>query len=105
MNNSEKLSIRIEGIQPILSVTDMNTSSFIQSELEKYLSEVVLPNFNGQYTIENRWAGIMAMGSEKMPLVKEVRPNVFCCIRMSGMGVALAPVVSQQITEMMLNVL
>jgi len=83
--------------------TDMNTSDFIQSHLENYLDETVLPNFKGQYTIENRWAGIMAMGTEKMPIVKEVQPNIFCCIRMSGMGVALAPIVSQQVTEMMLN--
>lgn len=82
---------------------DMNTSDFIQSELEKYLTEVILPNFKGQYKIENRWAGIMAMGREKMPIMKEVQPNVFCCIRMSGMGVALAPVVSQQVTGMMLT--
>jgi gamma-glutamylputrescine oxidase len=81
--------------------TDMNTSEFIQSELEKYLDEVVLPNFKGQYTIENRWAGIMAMGNEKMPIVKEVHPNIFCCIRMSGMGVALAPIVSQEVAGMM----
>lgn len=85
--------------------TDMNTTGFIQSELEKYLDEVVLPNFKGQYTIENRWAGIMAMGSEKMPIVKEVQPNIFCCIRMSGMGVALAPIVSQQVAEMILKAL
>ena len=44
----------------------------------------------------------MAMGSEKMPIVKEIQPNIFCCVRMSGMGVALAPVVSQQVAEMML---
>lgn len=85
--------------------TDMNTSDFIQTELEKYLNGTVLPNFKGQYTIENRWAGIMAMGSEKMPIVKEVQPNIFCCVRMSGMGVALAPVVSQQIAEIMSNAL
>jgi glycine/D-amino acid oxidase-like deaminating enzyme len=85
--------------------TDMSTSDFIQSELEKYLNEVVLPNFKDRYTIESRWAGIMAMGSEKMPIVKETQPNVFCCIRMSGMGVALAPVVSQQVAEMMLGTL
>lgn len=83
--------------------TDMNTSDCIQSQLEKYLDEIVLPNFKGQYTIENRWAGIMAMGNEKMPIVKEVKPNVFCCIRMSGMGVALAPIVSQRVAEMMLD--
>jgi gamma-glutamylputrescine oxidase len=85
--------------------TDMSTSDFIQSELEKYLNEVVLPDFKGRYTIENRWSGIMAMGGEKMPIVKEIQPNVFCCIRMSGMGVALAPVVSQQVAEMMLGAL
>lgn len=82
---------------------DMNTSEFIQSELEKYLDEVVLPDAKGQYNIECRWAGIMAMGSEKMPVVKEVQPNIFCCIRMSGMGVALAPIVSQQVARMMLD--
>lgn len=83
--------------------TDMDTSEFIQSALEKYLEETVLPKFKNQYTIELRWAGIMAMGNEKIPIVKEVQNNVFCCIRMSGMGVALAPVVSQNVVEMMLN--
>lgn len=83
--------------------TDMNTSAFIQSALEKYLDEVVLPHFKGQYIIERRWAGIMAFGNEKLPIVKQVQPNVFCCVRMSGMGVALAPVVSQQVAEMMLD--
>ena len=84
------------------TTTDMNTSELIQSQLEKYLDEVVLPHFKNKYNIEKRWAGIMAMGSEKMPIVKEIQPNIFCCVRMSGMGVALAPVVSQQVAEMML---
>jgi gamma-glutamylputrescine oxidase len=80
---------------------DLNTSGLIQSELERYLDEVVLPGRRNQYTIENRWAGIMAMGSEKMPIVNELAPNIFCAVRMSGMGVALAPVVARQITDMM----
>ena len=81
--------------------TNLNTSDFIQKELERYLDEVVLPGHRNQYTIENRWAGIMAMGSEKMPIVKELEPNMFCAVRMSGMGVALAPVVAQEVAEMM----
>ena len=85
--------------------TEINTTDFIQTELENYLDEVVIPNFKGKYKIENRWAGIMAMGGEKMPVVKEIQPNIFCCIRMSGMGVALAPIVSQQVAEMMLTAL
>lgn len=80
---------------------DMGTSAFIQHELQKYLDEVVLPGFKGQYTIDYRWAGIMAMGSEKLPIVKQLEEGIFCAVRMSGMGVALAPVVAQQIAEMM----
>jgi gamma-glutamylputrescine oxidase len=83
--------------------TEMTTSDFIQSALEKYLDEIILPHYRGQYTIDSRWSGIMAMGSEKIPIVKEVQPNVFCCIRMSGMGVALAPVASQQVAKMILD--
>src|SRR5688572_24544571 len=79
----------------------MDTSDLIQGALENYLHEVVLPNYSGQFTIDHRWAGIMAMGSEKMPIVKELQPNVFCAVRMSGMGVALAPVVARKICSMM----
>ena len=81
--------------------TTMQTSEFIQSQLETYLSEVVIPN--QVYKIEQRWSGIMAMGSEKSPIVKELSPNVFCAVRMSGMGVALAPVVGQNISKQILS--
>jgi gamma-glutamylputrescine oxidase len=81
---------------------EMETTSFIQNELERYLDEVILPNHNGQYTIDYRWSGIMAMGGEKMPIIKEIEPGIFCAVRMSGMGVALAPVVGQTITRLML---
>jgi glycine/D-amino acid oxidase-like deaminating enzyme len=81
--------------------TEMSTSDFIQNELENYLNEVILPHYKDQYRIEYRWAGIMAMGSEKLPIVKELQPNVFCAVRMSGMGVALAPIVGQEIAHRM----
>lgn len=83
------------------TTTAMETSEQIQQALEEYLSEVILPQFRQQYTIENRWAGIMAFGKEKTPIIREVSPNVFCAVRMSGMGVALAPVVAQQAAKMM----
>ena len=75
--------------------TEFETSEVIQQELERYLSETILPHQKRTYTIDLRWSGIMAMGSHKMPIIKEVRPNVFCAVRMSGMGVALAPVVGK----------
>jgi gamma-glutamylputrescine oxidase len=83
--------------------TTMETSEFIQKELERYLATVVLPNYAGKFTIEHRWSGIMAMGSEKMPIVKQALPNVFCAVRMSGMGVALAPVVGQEVCSIMMD--
>lgn len=82
--------------------TQMEITTNIQGELERYLNEVVLPKHKGQYTIDYRWTGIMAMGSEKMPIIKEMEPNVFCAVRMSGMGVALAPIVGKAVTKLML---
>ncbi|MDQ3681464.1 MAG: FAD-binding oxidoreductase [Bacteroidota bacterium] len=82
---------------------DLQTTSIIQNELERYLDKIILPKHKGLYTIENRWSGIMGMGSEKMPIVKQALPNVFCAVRMSGMGVALAPEVGQQVAKMMLD--
>jgi glycine/D-amino acid oxidase-like deaminating enzyme len=87
------------------TTTDLSTSDFIQQHLEAYLSDVVLPHFRGQYTIDHRWAGIMAMGSEKLPIVKSISEHIYCAVRMSGMGVALAPVVAQQISKEMIGAL
>jgi gamma-glutamylputrescine oxidase len=81
---------------------EAQVTPFIQQELERYLAAVILPNFKAQYTIEHRWSGIMAMGGGKIPIVGELAPGVFAAVRMSGMGVALAPVVAQQVANMLL---
>jgi glycine/D-amino acid oxidase-like deaminating enzyme len=83
--------------------TDKQTTTFIQNELEKYLDTIILPKHKGDYIIENRWSGIMGMGREKLPIVKEALPNVFCAVRMGGMGVALAPEVGERVAKMMLD--
>lgn len=83
------------------ATTDMQTSTTIQQELERYLADVILPHHRDQYTIAHRWAGIMAFGKEKAPIVQQLSDNLFCAVRMSGMGVALAPVVAQKIAAMM----
>jgi gamma-glutamylputrescine oxidase len=79
----------------------MTTSGLIQAELERFLSEVVLPNHKDRYAIEMRWSGIMGMGADKMPVVQEVQPNIFCLVGLGGMGVALAPVAGQMAAEML----
>lgn len=79
--------------------TTMITTGIIQNELELFIKKYLLPNTN--FTITDRWSGIMAMGTEKLPIVKAVDKNIFCCVRMNGMGVALAPVVAEQVTGLM----
>jgi len=88
---------------PDEETTEFTTTENIQQVLEKYLSDVVLPGYAGDYTIQQRWSGIMAMGGDKMPIVKKLSSNVYCAIRMSGMGVALAPVVGAQVANMMFD--
>lgn len=84
------------------ATTNMTTSDFIQVELESFLANVILPDHKSEYTIEHRWSGIMGMGNEKVPVVKEVQPYVYSALGTGGMGVALAPIMGEQVSELML---
>ncbi len=77
---------------------EMKTTTLIQQELEEFIHQYLLPGI--PFTVTDRWTGIMAMGSHKSPIVESVSENVFCCVRMSGMGVALAPVVARQAAQL-----
>ena len=77
----------------------MQTTELIQTELEQFIQQYLLPRT--PFHITDRWSGIMAMGSEKLPIVKAISKNVFCCVRMSGMGVALAPIVAEEVAGLM----
>lgn len=78
---------------------EMFTTDAIQNELENFMGRYLLPGL--PFTVTDRWTGIMAMGSVKSPIVKQISDHVFCCVRMSGIGVALAPVVAKQVAMMM----
>ncbi len=80
---------------------EMSVTDTIQQELERFLRETILPGKS--YTIDHRWSGIMGMGSEKSPVMQQVSDGVFCAVRMSGMGVALAPVTGEKVAELMLG--
>lgn len=74
------------------------TTEFLQNHLENFLQEVILPDQD--FKIALRWSGIMAMGSEKSPVVKQLSERQFCGVRLSGMGVALAPKIGELLAEM-----
>jgi glycine/D-amino acid oxidase-like deaminating enzyme len=72
----------------------------IQSHLEETLRNHILPNRD--FTIEQRWSGIMAFGhaGEKEPVVAEVQPNIFAAYRLGGMGVALSAQVADEVAAL-----
>lgn len=78
--------------------TAFETTEFLQNHLENFLKEVILPDQD--FEISLRWSGIMAMGSEKTPIVKQISDRQFCAVRLSGMGVALAPKIGEIVAEM-----
>ncbi|MBL1222870.1 FAD-binding oxidoreductase [Chryseobacterium sp. L7] len=78
--------------------TSFETTEFLQNHLEAFLKEVILPD--QEVKIAFRWSGIMAMGSEKTPIVKQLSNRQFCAVRLSGMGVALAPKIGEMMAGM-----
>ena len=79
----------------------LDTSGTIQKVLEDFMMQRILPKGSRKPKIELRWSGTMGIGSIKKPIIEQVQPNVYCAVRMSGMGVAIAPIVAQRALKLM----
>ena len=77
------------------NTTDFSLNSLIQSDLEQKLSDIILPGMHFQ--VAQRWAGIMAFGVNKYPIVKSFSTRVYGAFRMGGMGVALGSETAAQL--------
>ena len=62
------------------------------------MKEVILPNQD--FKIAHRWSGIMGIGTSKTPIVEAVSENVFCGVRLGGMGVAIGSLVGKELAEL-----
>lgn len=80
------------------TTTELNQTEKIQNRLEQLLKEVILPNHDFQ--IAQRWSGIMGMGSSKNPIVSQLSENVYCGVRLGGMGVAIGSLIGQELAEL-----
>lgn len=80
------------------TTTDFSQTALIQNRLEQILRSVILPNIH--FDIEHRWSGIMGVGHEKRPIVKKVSTNVFCGVRLGGMGVAIGTRIGNQLAAL-----
>ena len=79
----------------------LETSATIQKVLEDFMMQRILPKGSKKPKIELRWSGTMGIGSIKKPIIEQVQPNVYCAVRMSGMGVAIAPIVAKKALKLM----
>ena len=79
----------------------LETSATIQKVLEDFMMQRILPKGSKKPKIELRWSGTMGMGKIKKPIIEQLQPNVYCAVRMSGMGVAIAPIVAQRALKLM----
>ena len=82
------------------STAYFGTTNKIQTELERLLKEVILPNKD--FEIDQRWSGIMGVGSKKKPLVFQASERVFVGARMGGMGIAIGCRIGQQLSKLLL---
>lgn len=82
------------------NTTDHALTPIVQEKLEELLRTMILPGID--FTVEQRWSGTMGVGATKNPIVKKVRENIFCAVRMGGMGVALGSLTGEEAAELVL---
>lgn len=75
------------------TTTELALNAKIQKRLDQLLKEVILPD--RAFEVEQRWAGIMGVGSEKKPIIRKLSPNTVCAVRMGGMGIAIGSLVGK----------
>ncbi|MEO7313229.1 MAG: FAD-binding oxidoreductase [Chitinophagaceae bacterium] len=83
---------------------NLQVSETIQAELERFLMEHILKDYAlpAGGLIENRWAGLMGFTEDKKPQVTRVENHVWAAISCNGMGVALTPIIAEQLATAVL---
>jgi gamma-glutamylputrescine oxidase len=79
--------------------TAFGQTEIIQNQLEKILKETILPNTD--FEIEHKWSGIMGVGNQKKAIVKQLSENVFCGVRLGGMGIAIGSLVGKELADLL----
>lgn len=73
----------------------------IQNKLKELLKTCILPDTD--FEIESSWSGIMGVGDKKKPIVKKIEDNVYCGVRLGGMGIAIGSLVGKETAELALK--
>ncbi|TRX37072.1 NAD(P)/FAD-dependent oxidoreductase [Flavobacterium restrictum] len=80
------------------NTTVFGETELVQKKLEALLKEVILPN--QEVAIAHRWSGIMGMGNSKKPIVTQLSDQVYCGVRLGGMGVAIGSLIGTELADL-----
>jgi glycine/D-amino acid oxidase-like deaminating enzyme len=80
------------------NTTEFGQTKIVQNKLEDLLKNVILPN--QEFQIAHRWSGIMGVGNSKTPVVSQLSENVFCGVRLGGMGVAIGSLIGTELADL-----
>ncbi len=78
---------------------EIDTTENMKDYLTKYINKWILPNKTIE--VDQHWSGIMAMGKTKTPIVEKIDENLFVCVRMGGMGLALSAIASEDLVKLL----
>jgi len=79
--------------------TEFGETQIIQNKLDDLLQTTILPHT--KYEIDHRWSGIMGVGKQKKAIVKQLSNNIFCGVRLGGMGIAIGSTIGKQLANLL----
>ncbi len=74
-------------------------TELVQNKLEEFLKTTILSDI--PFEIDYRWSGIMGVGNKKKAIVKQLNNNVYCGVRLGGMGVAIGSLVGKELADLL----
>lgn len=78
--------------------TEFGQTELIKNKLQELLHTTILPN--SDVKINQYWSGIMGIGNKKKPILKQISNNVYCGVRLGGMGVAIGSLIGKELADL-----
>lgn len=75
-------------------------NAVILDALEKFLYDHLV---DISTKVDFQWSGIIALGTEKLPIIKQISQRVYAGVRCSGMGIALASLIGDELADLVCN--
>jgi glycine/D-amino acid oxidase-like deaminating enzyme len=83
------------------NTTEFAFNQTILKQLDYYLAEMIIPN--QPFTIDYKWAGIMAFGKNKLPIIQKISDRQVIGARLNGMGIALGSKIADDLSKLLLE--